>query len=156
MKLKLLISAMLLSLLASCASKNEVKNKIDAEIETTSLQDKDKIHQDIHANMMNSTKLSDTQKKQLMDLYAKFKKEDKRLADEIEKSKLVLVQTILNPNMSALEYNTLRDKIVKLNNERLTKTFASSEEVRKVINKTNFAESDKQLLEQLYRTHIFN
>lgn len=156
MKSKLLISAMLLSLLASCASKNEVRNKIDAVIETTSLQDKDKIHQDIHANLMNSSKFSDSQKKQLMDLYAKFKKEDKRLADEIEKSKIVLVQTILSPNMSALEYNTLRDKIVKLNNERLTKTFSSSEEVRKVINKSNFAESDKQLLEQLYRTHIFN
>lgn len=156
MKSKLLVSAMLLSLFVSCASKNEVKNKIDAEIETTSLQDKDKIHQDIHANLMNSSKFNDSQKKQLMDLYATFKKEDKRLADEIEKSKIVLVQTILNPNMTALEYNTLRDKIVKLNNERLKKTFSSSEEVRKIINKTNFAESDKQLLEQLYRTHIFN
>lgn len=156
MKLKLVVSAMLLSLLVSCASKNEVKNKIETEVQTTSLEDRDKIHHDIHEGIMNSDKLSATQKKQIMDTYSKFKKDDKRIADDIEKSKLVLVQTILNPNMSTLEYNTLKDKIVKLNNERLTKTFSSSEEVRKIINKTNFSETDKQLLEQLYRKHIFN
>ena len=55
---------------------------------------------------------------------------------EIEKAKVVLIQTIMSPKMNQREFAAIKKKITALDKQRLNNGFRVAEEVRKIINPT--------------------
>lgn len=81
----------------------------------------------------NSKELSQGQKDKLLALQEATMTKVKALREEIETSKLALVQIALEPKMSRKEYNALKKKITKLEKERMETGFKAIEQARDII-----------------------
>lgn len=142
---------------SACASKkSEQKKEIEQEIQITSMKDKRKVKHDIYQSVLDSELLTADQKEKLIKLSEKSKEEDHALKQEIESAKLVLIQTIVEPKMDQIKYNSIKNKITELTKKRLNLSFINAQEVRKIINKSNLSEDDRQMYNVIYRTHFYD
>lgn len=126
------ISLTSLVFFSSCANK-EVKKKVEIEIQSTPVENQKELEISTREYIFHSTTLSDLQKKQLLSMYDKTDSEMKNLSDEINKSKLVLIKTILQPSIDEREVGLLRMKIKKLSKKRMTLDLKSFDDARKII-----------------------
>ena len=83
--------------------------------------------------IVKSDKLNEEQKKKLLDLQARVQSEVDSIKDEIEKTKLVLIKTIIEPKMNQREYSILRKRLNKLEQKRLDKGLKAMTEARNII-----------------------
>lgn len=81
----------------------------------------------------NSKELSQDQKTKLSALQEETMKKVGAIREELEKLKLSLVQTALEPKMDRKAYKTLKKQITKLEKERMELGFKSIDKAREII-----------------------
>lgn len=81
----------------------------------------------------NSKELSQDQKTKLSSLQEETMKKVGAIREELEKLKLSLVQTALEPKMDRKAYKTLKKQITKLEKERMELGFKSIDKAREII-----------------------
>lgn len=118
---------------SSCASNQSVEKKIDQEIKEVPASETKSIAQTVK-DQINASALTAEQKTKLMALEEKAHADHVAITEEIEKTKVVFIQTVLAPKMSQREYSVLKKKISDLDKKRLDNGFRVAAEVRKIIN----------------------
>lgn len=81
----------------------------------------------------NSQELSQDQKTKLAALQEETMKKVSAIRTELEKLKLTLVQTALEPKMDRKAYKTLKKQITKLEKERMEAGFKAIDKARDII-----------------------
>ena len=126
-----LIAATLI--VSSCASNKVVETKIDQEIKDVPASETKSIAKTIKEQITASA-LTEEQKTKLMALEEKAHADHVAITEEIEKTKVVFIQTVLAPKMNQREYSVLKKKLTDLDRKRLSNGFKVAAEVRKIIN----------------------
>ena len=140
-------------IVSSCASNKSVEQKIDREIKDVPASETKSITKTIKEQIAASG-LTEEQKAKLMTLEEKAHADNVAVTDEIEKTKVVFIQTLLAPKMSQREYYVLKKKITELDKKRLDNGFKVAIEVRKIINpaaNTQEREIYKTVIENRFR-----
>lgn len=151
--LALLVSMLAALIVSSCASNTATEQKIEKEISEVPVQKTKTISENIK-EQINASGLTVEQKDKLMKLQEKSHTEYKAITEEIEKTKVVLIQTVLAPKMSDREFSILKNKIKALDKKRMDNGFKTASEVRKIISpeaKTEEREIYKAVLENHLR-----
>ena len=120
-------------IVSSCASNKNIEKKIDQEIKDVSASETKSIPRTVK-EQINTSPLTIEQKAKLMALEEKAHAEYVVITEEIEKAKVVLIQTIMEPKMNKREFSIIKKKITQLDKKRLSNGFEVAEEVRKIIN----------------------
>jgi len=120
-------------IVSSCASNKAVEQKIDQEIKNVPASETQSIARTVKEQIAASG-LTEEQKTKLMALEEKAHADNVAVTEEIEKTKVVFIQTLLAPKMSQREYSVLKKKITELDRKRLANGFKVAAEVRKIIN----------------------
>lgn len=128
-----LIALMALTLIASSCASNTVEKKIDQEIKDVPASETKSIAKTVKEQIAASG-LTEEQKTKLMALEEKAHADHVAVTEEIEKTKIVFIQTLLAPKMSQREYSVLKKKLTELDKKRLDNGFKVAAEVRKIIN----------------------
>ena len=139
---------------SSCASNKNVEKKIDQEISDVSKSETKSIPRTVK-EQINTSALTVEQKEKLMNLEDKAHAEYIAITEEIEKAKVVLIQTIMSPKMNQREFSVVKKKITALDKKRLSNGFKVAEDVRKIINPSaNVKEKEiyKTVIENRLRT----
>ena len=100
---------------------------------------------------MKSDKLTEIQKNSLMELETKTHALNAALKEQIEKAKIVLIQTVLEPKMNQKEYSILKKKIVALEKKRMENGFKAITEARNIIEPKMNAEN-----REMIKAYMFN
>lgn len=135
MKKNLLLLSCLMSTLAvtSCAHNKNAQQKVETEMKEVSASQTKSIDKTIK-EQISSSNLTDQQKEKLMALEEKAHADNTAITEEIERAKIVLIQTILAPKMSQREFSILKKKIISLDKKRLENGLKAVTEVRKIVN----------------------
>ncbi len=148
-----LISVLLAALIAtSCAHNSKVEQKVESEISAVPAQKTESLSQTIKAQI-NSSNLSSEQKEKLLGLVEKTHAKQVALTDEIERTKVVMVQTVLAPKMNKREFKILKNKIKSLDKERLELGFTTIAEVRKII-APNASTQDREIYKAVIENRL--
>ncbi|MBC7714724.1 MAG: hypothetical protein H7177_15365 [Rhizobacter sp.] len=116
--------------LTGCASSNVERKKVEAEVQSIQIEP----HVDKARDLIQkSPDLSSTQKEKLFLLEEQNKQNYIKITDEIEKTKIVMIQTILKPQMNNKEFKILKKKLAKLDQQRMDNGFASVAKARDII-----------------------
>lgn len=116
--------------LSSCASTKTTEQKVEQEIKAVPVH---KTVDETVREQVKASSLTQEQKDKLMALEEKALAERKAINEEIEKTKVVLVETALSPKMNEREFNILKKKIQTLDKQRMENGFRTLREVRKII-----------------------
>lgn len=118
---------------SSCAAQKKANQKIDKEVQAVVI-DRDKTPSDVARDyILNSDRLSDSTKTRLLELQRNTKSKSDELTDKIEKTKIILIETVLEQKMSNREFGILKKKIAKLEKERMENGFEALNQARKII-----------------------
>ena len=134
MKKSLSLIAMLAAALvvSSCASNKTTSEKVEQKVKAVPASMTKSIEHTVKEQIQTST-LSQDKKDKLLALEEKAAAERKEITEEIEKTKVVMIETVLAPKMNEKEFNTLRNKIKALDKKRLDNGFRTLREVRNII-----------------------
>lgn len=132
--LTLLVTVLAIASLTGCAQHKVAEQKVNQEIKETSVSKNGTAAESAHDFIMKSDKLNDVQKKKLLELQEKTHAKSVSLAEQIEKTKMVLMQTVLEPKMNEHEFSILKKKIAKLEKEKMDNGFKAIKEARNIIN----------------------
>lgn len=94
----------------------------------------------------NSPALTETQRRKLSDLHARMMNDTFRIQEEISRLKGVLFDTIVTTPYNAAKAETIKDKLIKLNDKRMTNMFDALTEAEKILGYVSPAERRRQLL----------
>lgn len=130
---KLSIPFITLILLTGCAENSIAKKRIEAEIQSVQTQPHEVVIITPRELILNSPDLTPTQKEKLLKIEENNRDKYTRITDEIEKTKIVMIQTILKPDMNQQEYKILKKRLLKLDKERIDNGFASITKARDVV-----------------------
>lgn len=134
MKKSLSLIAMLAAALvvSSCASNKTTSEKVEQKVKAVPASMTKSIEHTVKEQIQTST-LSQDKKDKLLALEEKAAAERKEITEEIEKTKVVMIETVLAPKMNEKEFNSLRSKIIALDKKRLDNGFKTLREVRNII-----------------------
>lgn len=147
--LTLLVTVLALASLTGCAEHKVAEQKVEKEMKEVSIPAKETIAESAHDLIMKSDKLTDVQKKKLLELQEKTHTQSVSLTEQIEKAKMVLIQTVLEPKMNEHEYAILKKKISKLEKERMENGFKAMKEARNIIDPKKNVEGS-----QFYKAYL--
>ena len=122
-------------IISSCATNKNIEKKIDQEVQAVTDSETISIANTVK-EQINTSNLSVEQKTKLMALEEKAHADHVALNEEIEKTKVVFIQTIMDPKMNKNEFSLLKKKLTELDKKRLSNGFKVAGEVRKIINPT--------------------
>jgi Spy/CpxP family protein refolding chaperone len=125
----LLFAALIAS---SCAHTSPTEQKIDKEIKGVNPTQTKAISATVK-EMIATSNLTPEQKSKLAAIEEKSHAKHAAITDEIERTKVVLIQLILSPEMSQKEFKIVKNKLIKLDKERMDSGFATAVEVRNII-----------------------
>ena len=141
--------AVILLVLAACASK-QVNQSINEKLaETPNFHDGDSSRAMTNA-IQDSKEISPEQKRELLALHSKLNTQSEQYRTQILKLKVVLMETMLNPKASDKEIQTIRDRLVSLDRQRLNSMLAGMEQVQKILGRRTFEDN------RVYRAMIIN
>lgn len=149
----LLVSMFLVASLSSCAHRKAVEQKVDKNISEVVIEKNETVGDAMRDMVNKSDKLTDDQKKNLLALQEKTHAQNVSLREELEKTKVVLMQTVLEPKMNQKEYSLLRKKINKLEKQRLENGFKAINEIRNIIAPKKNVES-REIYKNLINSHL--
>jgi hypothetical protein len=129
----LLIVPFLIMTLSSCAQHQLAEQKVEKEIKAVTIEKSGVPAPTTRDFITNSDKLTNSQKIKLLELQEKTHAISDALKEEIEKTKIVLIQTVLEPKMNEHEFSILKKKITKLEKKRMENGFSAIAEARKII-----------------------
>lgn len=118
---------------SGCAENSIAKKKVEAEIQNVMIQPREDVVVTPRELILNSPDLTSVQKDKLLIIEENNRDKYRKLTDEIEKTKIVMIQTILKPKMNQYEYQVLKKRLLKLDQERIDNGFASIAKVRDII-----------------------
>lgn len=130
--LSLLITVLAALIVSSCSSNKVAEQKVENEIKEVPASQTKAIGDTVKEKIAASA-LTAEQKEKLMALEEKAHKEHAAITDEIERTKIVMIETILAPKMSQREFSILKNKLTSLDKKRLANGFKTAAEVRKII-----------------------
>lgn len=148
-----LVSVVLLAALVSSCSNNSVQNKVDQEIKAVPATKIASIEKTIQEEIAASN-LSEEQKNALIAIDEKRNKEYWMITEEMEKAKVVLIETALSPKSSDKEINVIKKKIIALDKKRLTNGFKSLEEARKIISPKKADNNGHEIYKATLQRHL--
>lgn len=119
-------------IISSCAHNKATEQKIENEIKNVTSPQTKSIAETVKEQIATSN-LSAEQKQKLVELEEKAHAEHLAITDEIERTKVVMIQTVLEPKMNQKEFSILKNKIIALDKKRLANGFKNAAEVRKII-----------------------
>ncbi len=137
--MKILLTMLLLALTA-CASKEANRSVDDKLAETPNFHNGDS-SQAMIKDIQNSQEISPTQKSQLLSLHEKLESEAAQYRTQLLKLKVVLLETMLNPKASDKEIQTIRNRLVSLDRERMNKMLAGMEQVQHILGRRTFEDN---------------
>ena len=130
--LSLLTTLVVTLVISSCAHNKATEQKVENEIKNVTSSQTKSIAETVKEQIAASN-LSAEQKQKLMVLEEKAHAEHVAITDEIERTKVVMIQTVLEPKMNQKEFSILKNKIIALDKKRLANGFKNAAEVRKII-----------------------
>jgi len=144
MKLKLLIVAVLSAGLFGCATSSEktVESKMAAETGATSQEEMVMKTREVLASNEN---LTDDQRTRLMGLHGQTMAKMAGLRQDITKAKMVLFKSMLAEDYKESEIRVLREKLVKLNTQKMNVMFDSMDQAKMILGKEATVEFMQQL-----------
>lgn len=137
----------------SCAQQKIVEQKVDRSIKETEVPKNESLAEVARNYITQSDKLTQDQKSKLLAIQEKFLLENQVLREEIEKSRLVLIQTVLEPKMNEKEYSLLKKKITKLENKRVGNSFKAVTEARNIIGPKKEKE-DREFYRKIFNSSL--
>lgn len=84
---------------------------------------------------MEAEGLSDTQRSKLVQIHAETYEKAVTLRDEITKTKTALFKSLIDPSTSKKEINTMKNRVVQLDKQRLDLMLKAFDQVRDVVGK---------------------
>lgn len=131
--LKGLIAALSLAMLASCAGQKAAVQKVEEEIRNESVVKAEDVSSNARTYITNSSRLTADQKSSLLALQDKSEAEAKSISEQINKAKMVLVKTLLEPKVNKKEVSILKKDLRKLSKKQIEATLGTIESARKII-----------------------
>jgi hypothetical protein len=132
-KITLLNFILASSFFLSCATQKIAEKKVENEIRNETVVKQSDVTENARDYILKSKSLSELQKKSLLALQDKTIAESKTLTEEMNKAKLVLIKTIMEPKVNEREVSILSKKIKKLGKKRMDLDYKSFLEARKII-----------------------
>lgn len=139
------ITSLLLVMLASCASQKAAVKKVETEIRNETVVKQEDVAANARAYITNSSKLTAEQKTSLLALQEKRQSEQKNISEEINKVKMVLIKTLMEPKVNRKEVSVLKKDLRKLGKKQIETSLAAFEEARKIISPMK-DQQDKEFL----------
>jgi hypothetical protein len=131
--MKLLASLFLVASLSGCAQHKVADQRIEKEVKDMVIPTNKTVAETARDFIMNSNQLTDIQKTRLLDLQMKTQAQSTYLKEEIEKNRIVLIQTVLEPKMNQHKYLLLKKKITVLEKRKLENGFNAITIARNII-----------------------
>jgi hypothetical protein len=128
--LSLVIAALIFS---SCAQQKIAEQKVEREVKEIYIPKNLTAAEEARELILKSTVLNEAQKQLLLALQEKAVIERAILKDEINKTRFLLIQTVLEPKMNKRELNILKKKIASLEKKRIENSFNLITEARDII-----------------------
>ncbi|MGE0762480.1 MAG: hypothetical protein AB7N80_04305 [Bdellovibrionales bacterium] len=120
-------------LVTGCATQDE-KRDVEKKVQAETPVAQDESFANRGANIfLKAQNLSEEQREQLMLIHTSTFEKTARLRDEITKTKSALFKTVVNPKASPKEISMMKNRIVKLDRERLDVMLSAFDEVQKVM-----------------------
>ncbi|MBC7540435.1 MAG: hypothetical protein H7281_16545 [Bacteriovorax sp.] len=151
--LTLLAPVFLMVSLSSCAQHKIAEQKVEKEIKEVVIVKTEPAAVTARDFIMKSDKLTDVQKGKLLALQEKTHAQSVSLREEIEKTRVVLIQTVLEPKMNQHEYSILKKKITSLEKKRMENGFKAISEARNIIEPKQIVEN-REFYKSLIRNHL--
>ena len=131
--INMITSLAFLAFFTSCATQKAAEQNVEKKINTETALTQEEVVENARKYILKSESLTETQKKDLITLQDKNYSMSKSLREEINKSKLVYIKTVLQPNVNEREASLLVKKIKKLSKKRMELDSKLFSEARKII-----------------------
>lgn len=131
--MKKIILLLFLLNFVSCASQKVAEKKIEQEIQSEKVTTPSDVTEYVHDYIQKSSTITALQKKDLINLFDKSNSELKATTEEVDKAKVVLMKTMLEPKVNEREVYILNSKIKKLNKQKLNLDYRYFKEARRII-----------------------
>jgi hypothetical protein len=128
-----LISGLSIVLLASCASQKTVEQKVQTEIKNETVVKREEVAVTARDYITKSNNLSAEQKSKLLALQEKTVSESRAINEEINKTKMVLIKTLMETKVNQKEVSVLKKNLRKLSKKQMDKSLAAFDEAHKII-----------------------
>lgn len=132
-------------LLSSCASHKAAEKNVEQALQNETAIKRSDVTENAREYILKSKTLSESQKKDLLSLFDRTDEESKTMTEEINKTKSVLIKTILQPNVNEREVDILNKKIKKISKKRMVLDSKSFTDARKIIDPLK-EERDREFL----------
>lgn len=150
MNFKTMFAVAAMTVLAACASKRN--QQMEAKMEQQpSLQTPAQIEAAAQADLASIPNLSDEQRTKLQQIQNHAKIEAARIKTELGQARSLLFKTVSDPNSKRSEINWAKNKIVKLERQRVDLMLNSVDQVEKVIGRKP---SNQEMLERYFDEDI--
>ncbi len=124
---------MVAALISSCAgNRTTTQQEVDKEVKAVPASMTKSLAETVK-EQINASSLPQDKKDKLHALEEKAIAERTAINEEIEKTKVVMIETVLAPKMDEKKLNTLKNKIRSLDQKRLENGMRTLREVRKII-----------------------
>lgn len=127
-----------LALLASCSSQSTAEKEVDKEVaQEQPATSRPEFLEASREILFEADTLSPEQRQKLRKLYGQSMKKSDDIRMELSKNQLVLMKSLVNPKAKEEEIDVLKNRIVKLEQQR-TKNFLSAlDEARRILGRTS-------------------
>lgn len=133
--MKALLFLALTLTLASCSSQKIAEQKVEEKANATHVSDSKGLGSTIHEMISTSKDLTEAQKKQLVDIFAKNKATAETLSEQSYKYRATLIKELFSGKMNYKEIKILKKDIKKIEAQRLKNTFDTVEQVTLILSK---------------------
>lgn len=145
---KITVLSLAALILGACASQEE-KRDAEQRIQAEQPVAPDESFANRGANLFVDAKgISEAQRQELLKIHTDTYQKSSTLRDEITKTKTALFRSILDPKVSEKEIGLMKNKIVKLDRERLDVMLSAFNDVQKVVGRKDV---DPAVLEPFMR-----
>ena len=149
----LAMGLVLMGILGGCANQKAAEEKVEKKITEVPAIKALNYSEEARDFINKSEKLSADQKKLLLGIQEKAHLRSEQLKEEIEKVKVVLSQTIIEPKMNYREFGILKKKLTTLEKQRVENSLKAITEVRNVIEPV-IPFSDRGYYDHFYHPHF--
>jgi hypothetical protein len=145
-----LLAALPLLLICACAHKETpLEKRVDAEVaQQQAVPPGEPMMEASKKVLFENSTLSEDKKQQLRDLYNKAVQEADSLRQQIDKNQLVLMKKLVDPKAKDAEVDVLKDRILKLEQQRAKEFLANLDAAKKILGRRNLED------ERVYRAFL--
>lgn len=147
--LQLILTTCILLFFVSCASR-ETKQAVESQVQKETVVKKEDLKENTLEYISNNQNLSQQQKDQLMKLHQQATADMTKLNEEITKTKMVLIKTLMEPKVSRSKVAVLRKDLKKLEKKKMDTSLSSFDKAQNIISPI----ADNETRHQLYHSFM--